>query len=179
MSRIGKSPVKVPSGVTVGVKGSVIHVKGPKGELSRETFGYVKVEQSGDGSVQVALAGEGQPSHWGLYRTLLSNMVTGVSTGFKRELELVGTGYRAAVQGKALNITVGLSHQVLVDPPAGISFEVDKTGKIVVSGADKELVGRIASEIRSIRPPEPYHGKGIRYTGERIVQKVGKAAGKK
>lgn len=178
MSRIGKAPIKVPSGVTVGVKGSVLHVKGPKGELSRETYGLVKVDQSGD-SISVALQGEGLPSHWGLYRTLLSNMVLGVSQGFKRELELVGTGYRAAVQGKALNVTVGLSHQVLVDPPSGISFEVDKAGKIVVSGPDKELVGRIAAEIRSIRPPEPYHGKGIRYSGERIVQKVGKAAGKK
>jgi large subunit ribosomal protein L6 len=178
MSRIGKSPIKVPGGVTVGLNGSVLQVKGPKGELTRETYGRVQIAQSGD-SLQVDMAGDAKSSHWGLYRTLLSNMVLGVSQGFRRELELVGTGYRAAVQGKALNVTVGLSHQVLVDPPAGIAFEVDKTGKIVVSGADKELVGRIASEIRSIRPPEPYHGKGIRYSGERIVQKVGKAAGKK
>ena len=106
-------------------------------------------------------------------------MVVGVSSGFKRELELVGTGYRANVQGRALNITVGLSHQVVLDPPAGIAFEVDKAGKIVVSGADKELVGRVTAEIRGIRPPEPYHGKGIRYSGEKIIQKVGKSAGKK
>lgn len=178
MSRIGKTPIKVPTGVTVGLTGSVLHVKGPKGELKRETYGRVKLEPVGD-VINVGLADGAVPAHWGLYRTLLNNMVTGVSQGFKRELELVGTGYRAAVQDKSLNVTVGLSHQVLIAPPAGIGFEVDKTGKIAISGADKELVGRVAAEIRAIRPPEPYHGKGIRYSGERIVQKVGKAAGKK
>ena len=178
MSRIGKEPIKIPSGVTVALKGSVFQVKGPKGELSRETFGRVTLEQAGD-EAKVGLSEGSVSSYWGIYRTLLTNMVTGVSTGFKRELELVGTGYRAAVQGKALNITVGLSHQVLLDPPGGIAFDVDKAGKIVISGADKELVRRVAAEIRAIRPPEPYHGKGIRYSGEHIVQKVGKSAGKK
>lgn len=178
MSRIGKEPIKVPAGVTVSVKGTSVHVKGPKGELSREMFGRVTLDQQGD-HLNVAIPEGSLSSYWGLYRTLVGNMVTGVSVGFKKELELVGTGYRAAVQGKALNITVGLSHQVLLDPPAGVTFEVDKAGKVAISGADKELVGRITSEIRAIRPPEPYHGKGIRYAGEKIVQKVGKSAGKK
>lgn len=178
MSRIGKNPIKIPSGVNVALKGSELVVKGPKGELSRDTFGRVLLKQEGD-SIAVELADEVTPNYWGLYRTLLSNMVTGVSTGFSRELELVGTGYRANLQGAALNLSVGLSHPVVLQPPAGITFAVDKAGKIAVTGADKELVGRVAASVRSIRPPEPYHGKGIRYSGEHIAQKVGKSAGKK
>jgi large subunit ribosomal protein L6 len=178
MSRIGKNPIKIPSGVNVTLKGSELVVKGPKGELSRDVFGRVRLVQNGD-TITVELTDETTPNYWGLYRTLLSNMVTGVSAGFSRELELVGTGYRANLQGSALNLTVGLSHPVVLDPPSGISFAVDKTGKISVSGADKELVGRVAASVRSIRPPEPYHGKGIRYSGEQIIQKVGKSAGKK
>ncbi len=178
MSRIGKEPIKVPSGVTVSLKEGVFNVKGPKGDLKRDTFGRVALDQEGD-TLSVRLTEGTTSNFWGLYRSLLGNMVEGVSKGFKRELELVGTGYRANVQGKALNLTVGLSHPVLLDPPEGISFAVDKSGKVSVEGPDKELVGRIAAEIRSIRPPEPYHGKGIRYSGEHIAQKVGKSAGKK
>lgn len=178
MSRIGKNPIKIPSGVNVALKGSELVVKGPKGELSCDTFGRVRLKEDGE-TITVELAAEATPNYWGLYRTLLSNMVTGVSTGFSRELELVGTGYRANLQGEALNLTVGLSHPVVLQPPAGITFAVDKSGKISVAGANKELVGRVAASVRAIRPPEPYHGKGIRYSGEQIVHKVGKSAGKK
>lgn len=175
MSRIGKQPVQIPSGVTVKSDGSWIEVKGSKGTLKQNTYGRVALKTEGDKAL-VELSNDQETKYWGLYRTLLSNMVKGVSQGYKKELELVGTGYRAQVQGKKLQLTVGFSHPVLIDPPEGISFEVDKTGKVVVNGVSKELVGQMAAKIRDVRPPEPYHGKGIRYAGEVIVTKVGKSA---
>lgn len=179
MSRIGKRPVTVPGGVTVKLSGTLLEVSGPKGQLKRETYGRIKFVQEKE-TINVELASEAEGTKfWGLYRSLLANMVEGCSTGYKKELELHGVGYRANMSGKTLNLTVGLSHPVSVEAPQGINFEVDKTGKVGISGADKELVGQMAAKIRGIRPPEPYHGKGIRYSGEVIVTKVGKSAGKK
>jgi len=178
MSRIGKQPVKVPNGVTVKMSGAVLEVNGPKGNLKRETYGRIKLSQSGS-EVSVQPNVEDGAKFWGLYRTLLANMVEGVTTGYSRQLELVGTGYRAAMSGKNLTLTVGYSHPVNMTPPAGVAFDVDKTGKVVVAGPDKELVGRVAAQVRGVRAPEPYHGKGIRYVGEVIATKVGKSSGKK
>lgn len=178
MSRIGKQPVKVPNGVTVKLNGPVLEVNGPKGALKRETFGRIKLSQTG-AEIAIQPAIEDGANYWGLYRTLLANMVEGVTTGFSRQLELVGTGYRAAMSGKNLTLTVGYSHPVSMTPPQGVAFDVDKAGKVVVSGSDKELVGRVAAQVRAVRAPEPYHGKGIRYVGEVIATKVGKSSGKK
>jgi len=178
MSRIGKQPVKLPNGVTVKLNDAVLEVNGPKGALKRETFGRIKIAQAG-AEISVQPAVEDGSNFWGLYRTLLANMVEGVTTGYSRQLELVGTGYRAAMSGKNLTLTVGYSHPVSMTPPAGVAFDVDKTGKVVVAGADKELVGRVAAQVRAVRAPEPYHGKGIRYVGEVIATKVGKSSGKK
>lgn len=179
MSRIGKQPVKVPSGVTVKLNGTVLEVSGPKGALKRDTFGRIALNQEKGEIVVAPAVEEGGAQYWGLYRTLLANMVEGVTTGFTRQLELHGTGYRASMAGKLLNLTVGYSHPVNIEPPAGVAFDVDKTGKIVITSADKELVGQMAAKVRGVRPPEPYHGKGIRYVGEVIATKVGKSAGKK
>ncbi len=180
MSRIGKQPIKVPSGVNIKLEGGLLTVSGPKGSLLRNTYNRVEVAlEKGEAMVKPMAAVEGGAKYWGLYRTLLANMVEGVTTGFTRMLELQGTGYRASMSGKILNLTVGYSHPVNLDPPVGVAFDVDKAGKVVITGADKELVGQIAAKVRSIRPPEPYHGKGIRYLGEVIVTKVGKSAGKK
>lgn len=179
MSRIGKQPVKVPSGVQVKLNGTMLEVVGPKGTLKRESFGRISLKQDKDIITLAPANEEVGTNFWGLYKTLLSNMIIGVTTGYSRQLELVGVGYRAAMAGKALNLTVGYSHPVSIQPPAGVNFEVDKGGKVVVSGADKELVGQMASKIRNVRPPEPYHGKGIRYAGEVIATKVGKSAAKK
>jgi len=178
MSRIGKQPVKVPGGVTVKLNGSILEVNGPKGSLKRETYGRIKISQTGS-EIAVQSAFDDGANFWGLYRTLLSNMVEGVTTGFSRQLELVGTGYRAAMSGKNLTLTVGYSHPVSMTPPAGVNFDVDKAGKVLVAGPDKELVGRVAAQVRGVRAPEPYHGKGIRYVGEVIATKVGKSSGKK
>ena len=177
MSRIGRLPVAVPSGVQVDVKGSDVHVKGPKGELKR-TFsaligialenGQVVVTRRSDNAAERALHGT--------TRAVIANMVHGVSSGFEVVLEVDGVGYRAELQGKDLALFVGYSHPVKFPPPAGISFEVDlKTRQIKVLGYDREVVGQTAAEIRRVRPPEPYHGKGIRYAGERIRRKAGKA----
>lgn len=179
MSRIGKQPLKVPNGVTVKLNGTVIEVTGPKGTLKRESFGRVAFKQDKDLVTVAPATEEVTGNFWGLYRTLVSNMIVGVTTGYSRQLELVGVGYRAAMAGKALNLTVGYSHPVSIQPPAGVSFEVDKTGKVSVLGSDKEMVGQVAAKIRNVRPPEPYHGKGIRYAGEVIATKVGKSAAKK
>jgi large subunit ribosomal protein L6 len=179
MSRIGKKPLILPAGVSIATSGSQVTVKGSKGSLSKDFMGRVTIEVAGK-DVNVGCVGEVEGAkYWGLYRTLLANMVQGVSEGFVRTLELHGTGYRAATAGKTLQLTVGYSHAVNMEPPAGIVFEVDKAGKINISGADKEVVGQVAAKVRSIRPPEPYHGKGIRYLGEVIATKVGKSAGKK
>ena len=177
MSRIGRLPVAVPSGVQINVQGSDVHVKGPKGELKR-TFsplmsislenGQVVVTRKSDNAEERALHGT--------TRAVIANMVHGVSSGFTVVLEVEGVGYRAEMNGKTLALHVGYSHPVKVEPPDGISFETDaKTRQIKVNGFDREAVGQMAAEIRGVRPPEPYHGKGIRYAGEKIRRKAGKA----
>lgn len=179
MSRVGKQPVKIPSGVTVKLNGTILEVNGSKGAMKRDTFGRISIAQQGSEINVTANNGENSSAYWGLYRTLLSNMVQGVSAGFSKSLEIQGTGYRANMAGKVLNLTVGYSHPVNIEPPAGITFEVDKAGKVNISGVDKELVGQMAAKVRAVRPAEPYQGKGIRYSGEVIATKVGKSAGKK
>lgn len=189
MSRLGKQPIEIPKGVEVVLEGTNLHVKGPKGELMRDTFGRIKLATENNAISVAPVEGEHSNSYWGLYRALLANMVQGVSKGFSKSLEIQGTGYRANLSGKLLNLTVGFSHPINIDPPAGITFEVDKAGIVSVSGIDKELVGQMAAKIRGIRPAEPYQGKGIRYAGnvvdgvrgasEVIKTKVGKSAGKK
>ncbi|HHW14112.1 MAG TPA: 50S ribosomal protein L6 [Firmicutes bacterium] len=182
MSRIGKMPVPIPPGVTVELEGNVIRVKGPKGELTRELHRDVQVEVA-DGQIRV-----GRPSDegfhralHGLTRTLIANMVEGVTKGFQKSLEIAGVGYRAAKEGKTLVLSMGYSHPVRMEPAAGIEFEVPAPTKIVVKGIDKQLVGQTAAQVRGVRGPEPYLGKGIRYEGEVIRRKAGKAgkAGKK
>lgn len=176
MSRIGKQPIPIPSGVQVTVDGRSVTVKGPKGELQRDVHPDVGLQLEGDTLTVTRQTDEPmQKALHGLTRALLANMVTGVETGFAKTLELQGVGYRAQQQGKAIQIAVGYSHPVDVKPPDGIELEVEGNNKIFVRGIDKELVGRIAAEIRSIRPPEPYKGKGIRYEGEYVRRKAGKA----
>jgi len=180
MSRIGKSPVALPSGVEVSVSDRTITVKGPKGTLSREIPGEIEV--SIDGSVLTCTRPNDERFHraqHGLARSLVNNMVVGVTEGFKKNLEIVGVGYRAEAQGpNAHRLNLGFSHPVNVKAPDGITFEVPVPTQIVVNGIDKEVVGQVAADIRSIRKPEPYKGKGVKYAGERIVRKAGKA-GKK
>lgn len=179
MSRIGKHPITVPAGVTVKVEDNFVSVKGPKGELSSQISKILKIEQK-DGVITVTRPNDERESRslHGLSRTLINNMIVGVTTGFSKSLEIQGVGYRAAMKGKAINFTLGFSHPVVMDPPAGITFEVPSPSVIVVSGINKETVGAVAAEIRTIRPPEPYKGKGVRYTGEYVARKVGKAATK-
>ena len=179
MSRIGKHPITVPAGVTVKVEDNLVSVKGPKGELSRQISKILKIEQK-DGVITVTRPYDERESRslHGLSRTLINNMIVGVTTGFSKSLEIQGVGYRAAMKGKAINFTLGFSHPVVMEPPAGITFEVPSPSVIVVSGINKETVGAVAAEIRTIRPPEPYKGKGVRYTGEYVARKVGKAATK-
>jgi large subunit ribosomal protein L6 len=176
MSRIGKQPITLPRGVDVRIEGTLVTVKGPKGELSQAIDPDITVAQE-DGQITVSRPSD-QPRHramHGLYRTLISNMVTGVNDGFARTLEMHGVGYRAQMQGKNLVLNIGFSHPVDIAPPANIDFEVDGTSKIIVKGANKEQVGQVAADIRKIRPPEPYKGKGIRYEGEYVRRKAGKA----
>ena len=179
MSRIGKRPINIPNKVTIGIEGSHISVKGPKGELSRVLPAAVTVEQSGE-TLLVLRRDESRSSRQlhGLSRTLVANMVEGVSQGFQTRLEIQGVGYRAQVQGRNLNLNVGYSHPVQISPPEGIQLAVEGNTNVIVSGFDKELVGNIAAQIRDVRPPEPYKGKGIRYVGEVVRRKAGKA-GKK
>lgn len=179
MSRVGKQPIKLPSGVTVKLNGTILEVNGSKGAMKRDTFGRITIAQENNEVVVSANEAENSSAYWGLYRALLANMVQGVSSGFNKSLEIQGTGYRASMAGKVLNLTVGYSHPVNIEPPVGINFEVDKVGKVNISGVDKELVGQVAAKIRAVRPAEPYQGKGIRYAGEVIMTKVGKSAGKK
>jgi large subunit ribosomal protein L6 len=176
MSRIGKSPVQLPSGVTVEISGSDVTVKGPKGTLTRRFHEKVAFSQE-DGVVTVTRVDEERESKalHGLSRALLANMVVGVSEGYRRELQTVGVGYRAALKGKDLELQVGFSHPVEVVAPEGIDFEVPEPTQIVITGIDKELIGQIAADIRSIRPPEPYKGKGIRYANEHVRRKAGKS----
>ena len=179
MSRIGKAPISVPDKVSVSLNGLAVTVKGPKGELSRTLPEGVSVAQDGN-TIVVSPTSSNRRSRerHGLCRTLVANMVEGVSQGFTRKLEIVGVGYRAALQGKKLVVSAGYSHQVEMDPPAGITFAVDGNTTVLVSGADKEVVGNEAAKVRAIRPPEPYKGKGIKYEGEKILRKAGKT-GKK
>ena len=179
MSRIGKAPIPVPDKVSVSLNGLTVTVKGPKGELSRVLPDGVTITQDGN-TLLVAPANASRRSRerHGLSRTLVANMVEGVSQGFTRKLEIVGVGYRASVQGKKLVVSAGYSHPVEMDPPAGVTFAVENNTTVLVSGADKEVVGNEAAKVRAIRPPEPYKGKGIKYEGERILRKAGKT-GKK
>ena len=177
MSRIGRLPVAVPSGVQVNVQGSNVHVKGPKGELKRSFSPQIEIGLE-DGQVVVKRKSDNanERALHGTTRAVIANMIHGVSTGFDVQLQVEGVGYRAEMQGKDLALFVGYSHPVKVEPPAGISFEVDlKTRTIKVLGYDREVVGQTAAEIRGVRPPEPYHGKGIRYVGEKVRRKAGKA----
>jgi large subunit ribosomal protein L6 len=179
MSRIGKEPVPIPDGVDVSVRDDRVVVQGPKGELSQPVPDGITVEIA-DGEVVVTRASDHREhrSLHGLTRSLVANMVTGVTSGFQRRLEIVGVGYRAQARGSdALTIQAGFSHPVEVQAPQGVTFEVPSPTRITVSGADKQLVGQVAADIRAIRRPEPYKGKGIRYEGEQVRRKAGKAAG--
>ena len=177
MSRIGKQPVKVPSGVDVKIDGATVTVKGPKGQLSRELPEPIGIEKREDGSLQLTRSDDERSSRalHGLARSLVNNMVVGVSEGYKKSLEIVGTGYRAQAKGKGVEMSLGFSHTVQVDAPEGITFTVERPTLLHVEGIDKQLVGQIASNIRRLRPPEPYKGKGVKYVDERIRRKAGKA----
>jgi large subunit ribosomal protein L6 len=178
MSRIGKQPITVPSGVDVNVAGSKVTVKGPKGQLEYDLIGGVSIERDGD-SLTVTRVDDSRSNRslHGLQRSLVNNMVVGVSEGFSKELEIVGVGYRATSQGQdAMELALGFSHPVKVKAPAGITFEVPAPTRIIVRGFDKQLVGQVAADIRKIRKPEPYTGKGVRYVDERILRKAGKSA---
>jgi large subunit ribosomal protein L6 len=179
MSRIGKRPISIPDKVTVTIEGQQVTVKGPKGELSRELPPQVAVNQN-DGTIQVDRRDNSRPARQrhGLSRTLVANMVEGVSQGFQRRLEIQGVGYRAQVQGRNLILNVGYSNPVTIEPPEGVEVAVEANTNVIVSGINKEIVGNTAARIRAVRPPEPYKGKGIRYAGEFVRRKVGKA-GKK
>jgi large subunit ribosomal protein L6 len=178
MSRVGKQPIAVPSGVDVTIDGTTVRVKGPKGQLEHNVIGQVTVERDGDNLVVTRADDErSNRSLHGLQRTLIANMITGVSAGFEKELEIVGVGYRAQAQGpNGLELALGFSHPVKVSAPEGITFEVPQPTRIIVRGHDKQLVGQVAADIRKIRKPEPYKGKGIRYLGERVQRKAGKSA---
>jgi large subunit ribosomal protein L6 len=176
MSRVGRKPIPVPSGVEVTINGLHVKVKGPRGDLERVFPDAVGVEIDA-GVVTISRQNDERTSRalHGLSRALLANMVLGVVDGFKRELSIVGVGYRAALKGAALELQLGFSHPVQVPAPEGITFEVPEPTRIVVSGVDKEQVGQVAANIRKLRPPEPYKGKGIRYTNEQVRRKAGKA----
>ena len=176
MSRIGRLPIVVPAGVDVKVDGSTVTVKGPKGTLTGTYNSKMAIELN-DGHITVTRPDDTKENRalHGLTRTLIANMVAGVHTGYKKELEIVGIGYRAALQGKDLVLNVGYSHQVTMTPPEGITIEVPGPNKIVINGYDKQLVGQFASEVRGVRPPEPYKGKGIKYADEVVRRKEGKA----
>ena len=177
MSRVGRSPIPVPSGVDVAISGQHVTVKGPQGSLDRDIPGEITLRQD-DGTLLVERPNDERQNRalHGLVRALVNNMVVGVTAGFSKELEIVGVGYRATAQGpNKIELALGFSHPVVVDAPQGISFEVPVPTRIIVKGIDKELVGQVAANIRKIRKPEPYKGKGVRYQGERVVRKAGKA----
>jgi large subunit ribosomal protein L6 len=175
MSRIGKKPVPIPSGVTASVDGQQVAVKGPKGELKHMLVDEV-IAKLEDGSIEVAPRDETQAARamWGMSRTLVANLVTGVTEGFTKKLEITGVGYRAAVQGANVQLQLGYSHDILFPIPDGIQVQCPKPTEIVITGIDKQKVGQVAAEIRRFRPPEPYKGKGVRYAGEFILRKEGK-----
>jgi large subunit ribosomal protein L6 len=179
MSRIGKNPITVPSGVTITLDGSRITVKGPKGELSRTLPADMQVSQE-NGTVAVTRPSD-DPKHkalHGLSRTLIANMVEGVTKGFSKQLDIVGVGYKAEARPYGLQLALGFSHPVEYRAPQGIKLSAPAPTQIIVEGANKEVVGQVAAELRSLRPPEPYKGKGIKYAGEQIRRKAGKAGGK-
>ncbi|GAA2170618.1 MULTISPECIES: 50S ribosomal protein L6 [Glycomyces] len=177
MSRIGKQPILVPSGVDVKIDGATVTVKGPKGQLSIELPEPIAIEKNEDGSLNVTRPNDERKSRalHGLARSLVNNLVVGVSEGYKKSLEINGTGYRAVAKGKGVEMSLGFSHTIQVDAPEGISFTVEKPTLLHVEGIDKQLVGQVASNIRRLRPPEPYKGKGVKYVDERIRRKAGKA----
>tara|TARA_B100001142_G_C14122805_1_gene573722 strand:- start:89 stop:625 length:537 start_codon:yes stop_codon:yes gene_type:complete len=177
MSRIGKEPISVPTDVNISIQGRNVGVTGPKGSLDLDLPGEIDVRQE-DGTVLVERPNDDRKNKalHGLTRSLINNMVIGVSEGFKKELEIVGVGYRAAKSGDGLELQLGFSHPVKVKAPEGITFDVPEPTQIVVSGINKEVVGQVAADIRSYRKPEPYKGKGIRYVGEHVARKAGKAA---
>lgn len=179
MSRIGKKPITLPAGVKVAINGKTVAVEGPKGKLNHTVPALISVKADGN-VLNVERANDTQEASalHGLSRTLIDNMVIGVSAGFTKTLEIVGVGYRVALKGKSLDFNLGKSHPVVFEPPVGIEFAVEGTQKIHVKGIDKNLVGQTAADIRMLRKPEPYKGKGIRYSGERIIMKAGKT-GKK
>jgi len=175
MSRIGKQAVAIPSGVTVTLQGQTVTVKGPKGQLAWTVADEVEVRQE-NGEITLTPRDESQRARamWGLSRSLVNNMVVGVTQGYEETLELVGVGYRAAMKGQALSLQLGFSHDVDVPAPQGITFAVPKQTEIKIAGIDKQMVGEMAARIRRIRPPEPYKGKGVRYAGEKVRRKEGK-----
>src|SRR6516162_766413 len=175
MSRIGKKAVSIPSGVTVTLQGQTVTVKGPKGQLAWTVSDEIEVKQEG-AEITFAPRSDTQRAKgmWGLSRTLIANMVEGVTKGYEQTLELVGVGYRAAMKGQALSMQLGFSHDVDIKPPEGVTFATPKQTEIRISGIDKQLVGETAARIRRIRPPEPYKGKGVRYAGEKVRRKEGK-----
>ncbi|CAM3302750.1 50S ribosomal protein L6 [Stackebrandtia soli] len=177
MSRIGRKVIPVPSGVEVTIDGSNVLVKGPKGELSQTLVAPITIAKNEDGSLQLARPNDERRNRamHGLFRSLVANMVTGVTEGYKKSLEINGTGYRVQLKGKDLEFALGFSHPVVVTPPDGVSFSVEKPTLFHVEGIDKQAVGEIAANIRKIRPPEPYKGKGVKYVGEQIRRKAGKA----
>jgi large subunit ribosomal protein L6 len=177
MSRIGKTPIELPAGVSVSIDPGRVMVNGPLGELTQQVPQRMKIEQ-GDGELTVTRPterGDDRALH-GLTRSLVANMVEGVTKGYERKLEIQGVGYRAALRGTSLELSVGFSHPVVIEPRQGISFEVPTPTEIIVKGIDKQQVGQTAAEVRRVRPPEPYKGKGIRYEGEYVRRKVGKRA---
>jgi len=176
MSRIGKAPIDLPKGVEVSVKGQVVEVKGPKGTLTQEINPALELSQD-DGVVTISRANDERQTRalHGLTRALIANMVVGVTEGYSKELTIIGVGYRAALKGNSLELQVGFSHPVSVDALDGVTFEVPEPTKIIVGGIDKQKVGQMAADIRAVRPPEPYKGKGIRYTDEHVRRKAGKA----
>src|ERR671918_1089912 len=177
MSRIGKRPIEIPSTVAVALSPGRVQVNGPLGELSQQVPARMKIEQR-DGEILVTRPterGEDRALH-GLTRSLIANMVEGVTKGFEKRLEIQGVGYRASMRGTSLELNVGYSHAVVKDAPQGITFEVPAPNQIIVKGVDKQQVGQVAAEVRKVRPPEPYKGKGIRYEGEYVRRKVGKRA---
>ncbi len=175
MSRIGKKPIAVPAGVNITLSGQDISVKGPKGQLSLNVVEEIEVKQEG---AEIIVFPRGETARhkamWGLSRTLIGNMVKGVTDGFEQSLELVGVGYRASMKGNNLSLQLGFSHDVDIVPPEGVKFEVPKQTEIKISGIDKQAVGEIAAKIRKVRPPEPYKAKGVRYAGEKVRRKEGK-----
>jgi len=180
MSRIGKMPIPVPSGVDVTISGRQVEVKGPKGALSHSVAAPIDVSRTDDGTLVVTRPDDERTSRalHGLTRSLIANMVTGVTQGFEKKLEIVGTGYRVQARGSNLEFALGYSHPITVTPPEGVTFTVEAPTRFTVSGIDKQRVGEVAANIRKLRKPDPYKGKGVRYAGEQIRRKVGKA-GKK